>query len=250
MKKNIDVNIRYIENAYKEKFKSLFACAYMITANERAAESVIMKVILSNPVPEDKDFDEIYSLVKEMAIKAAKSEDSALFSFSGDMSGVKSPLAEWILTIDEKKARVLALRYALDLSIKEISHITNEKTERIKAILEKGKVRASSDGRGQKSSMTSLKAACREVLLSACFPPDFSAILRSIERIIEDKNASSERSFSVKPILSYLVTAVLMAIICAIVWMTVVLVDYFRTPVQAVRPVFPIHTQSPGITEE
>ena len=48
MKKNIDVNIRMIENAYRDRFKSLFACAYLITANERKAESVIMKVIKKN----------------------------------------------------------------------------------------------------------------------------------------------------------------------------------------------------------
>ena len=250
MKKNIDVNIRMIENAYRDRFKSLFACAYLITANERKAESVIMKVILSNPMPDDKDTDDIFALVKEMAMKASSVEDSALFAFSGDMSGVKSHLSEWIMTLDEKKARILTLKYALGLSVKEICLVTGENAEKVKAILEKGKVRAYNEGKGQKSAILYLKAACREVLNSACFPPDFSAILRSIERIIEDKHASSVHSFSVKPILSYLITGALMAVICAIVWMTVVLIDYFREPAKAIHPVFPIYTQSAETAEE
>ena len=250
MKKNKSVNIRLIESAYRDKFKSLFTCAYLINGNERAAESVIMKVILSNPVPDDKNNDEIYSLIKDMAMKSSSAEYSALFEFSGDMSSIKSPLSEWIMTLDEKKARVLTLKYALGLSVKEICLITGENSEKVKAVLDKGRVRAYSEGKGQKLAVHHLKAACREVAESACFPPDFNAILRSVERIIEDKNASSDHVFSVKPILSYLVTGVLMAVIAAIVWMTVVLIDYFREPVQAVRPAFPIFSQSPEITEE
>ncbi len=250
MKKNVDVDIRFIESAYRDKFKSLFASAYLITANPRAAESVIMRAILSNPTPDEKDFDEIYSLVKDMAMKCASVEDSALFAFTGDMTNIKSPITEWIMTLDEKKARVLVLRYALELSVKEICQITGEKSERVKAILERGRARASGEGKMQKASVSCLKAACREALESACFPPDFSAVLRSIEKIIEDKNASSVHSFSVKPILSYLLTGVLIVVIAVIVWMTVVLIDYFREPAKAVHTVFPIYTQSPEITEE
>ena len=249
MKKSIDFNIRLIESAYKENFKVLFACAYLITANERAAESVLMKVILSNPVPEEKDFDDIFSLVKELSLKAALPEDSALFGFSGDMSNITNSLGEWMLTLDEKKARILVLRYALNLSVKEICLVTGEKGEKVKSLLERGKARAYNEGSGQKASILRLKSACRELAQSACFPPDFNAILHSVERIIEDQNASSIRSFSVKPIISYLVTGVLMLLIAAIVWMSVVLIDYFREPVQATRPVFPISTDYPENTE-
>ncbi len=249
MKKSMNVSIRFIESAYRQRFKSLFASAYLITGNERKAESIMMKVMLSNPMPEDKDFEEISDKIKEMSIKEASAEDSALFSFSGDMTSVTLPLSEWILTLDEKKARTLVLRYALDLSIKEISALTQDKPEKIKAILERGKVRAYNQAKSQKGAISLLKAAAREVSQTACFPPDFSAILRSVERIIEDKNAQQQRSFSVKPVISWLVTGILMLMIAAIIWLSVVLIDYFRDPVKAIYPINPAYTQSPENTE-
>lgn len=249
MKKNKNVSIRFIESAYRQNFKSLFSAAYLITGNERKAESIMMKVMLSYPMPEDKDFDDISDRIKELSIKEASPEDSALFSFSGDMTSVSLPLSEWILTLDEKKARTLVLRYALDLSVKEISSITMDKPEKIRAILERGKVRAFNQAKSQKSAVSLLKAAASEVSGTACFPPDFSAILRSVERIIEDKNAHEQRSFSVKPVISWLVTGILMLMITAIIWMSVVLIDYFRDPVQSTHPIFPEYTQSPENTE-
>ncbi len=249
MKKNANVSIRFIESAYRQKFSFLFSCAYLITGNERKAESILMKVMLSNPMPEDKDFDDITERIKELSIKEASPDDSALFSFSGDMTGVTLPLSEWILTLDEKKARTLVLRYALDLSVKEISSLTGDKPEKVRAILERGKVRAYNQAKGQKGALSLLKAASREVAFTACFPPDFSAILRSVERIIEDKSSQQQRSFSVKPVISWLVTGILMLMITGIIWMSVVLIDYFREPAKVTHPVFPAITQSPENTE-
>lgn len=249
MKKNEIVSIRLIESAYKQKFRYLFSCAYLITGNERKAESILMKVILSNPVPDEKDFEDIFEKTKELSLKETNLEDSALFSFMGDMSGVRLPLSEWILTLEEKKARTLVLRYALELSIKEIASITGDKPEKVKAVLERGKARAYNQAKGQKSALSLLKTASGEVALTACFPPDFSAILRSVERIMEDKSLSQQRSFSVKPVISWLVTSILMLLITLIIWMSVVLIDYFREPVKVKNPLFPNYTVSPENTE-
>lgn len=249
MKKNANISIRFIESAYRQRFRALFSSSYLITGNERKSESILMKVMLSNPMPEEKDFDEIEDRIRELSLKEASPEDSALFSFSGDMTGVSLPLSEWILTLDEKKARTLVLKYALDLSVKEISALTGDKPEKVRAILERGKVRAYNQARGQKGALTLLKNASREVASTACFPPDFSAILRSVERIIEDKSSQQQRSFSVKPVISWLVTGILMLLITAIIWMSVVLIDYFREPVKVTHPVFPQVTQSPENTE-
>lgn len=249
MKKNKTISIRLIESAYKDKFKSLFTFAYLITGNERTAESILLKAILQNPMPEERDFEDIFSSVKDMAMKAANPDDSALFGFSGDMSIVTLPLSEWMLTLDEKRVRILVLRYWLDLSVKEICQVTGERAEKVRSVLDRGKARARNDQKGQKSSLAALKAACKEVGATACFPPDFSAVIRSIERIIEDQNAEAQRSFSVKPVLSWLVTGVLMLFIAVIIWMSVVLIDYFRKPVQAVRPLIPVETQSAEPTE-
>ena len=141
MKKNLSVSIHLIENAYKQKFSYLFNCAYLITGSERSAESILMNVICQHPMPEEGEFDEIFSLIKQLSIKSASHEDAALFAFSGDVTGVKLALSEWILTLDEKKARTLVLRYALGLSAKDISHLTGDGIEKVKAILERGKVR-------------------------------------------------------------------------------------------------------------
>lgn len=249
MKKNNYVSIRFIESAYRQKFRYLFSCAYLITGNERKAESIIMKAIISNPMPEEKDFDDIIDMIKELSLKDASPDDSALFSFSGDMTGARLPLSEWILTLDEKKARTLVLRYALGLSAKEISHLTGDKIEKVRSILERGKARAYNQTKSQKNAVSLLKTAAEEVLATACFPPDFSAVLRSVERIMDDRNSQQQRSFSVKPVLSWLVTGLLMLLITVIIWMSVVLIDYYREPVQKANPVFPVSTQSPENTE-
>lgn len=252
MKKNTNVSIRLIESAYKSKFKYLFSCAYLITGNERTAESILMKEMLSHPMPEEKDFEAILENIKYNSIKSVSKEDAALFSFSGDMTGIASPLSEWILTLDEKKARTIVLRYALDLSVKEISAVTGDSAEKIKAILERAKVRAFSQIKGRKggkSSSSLIRQAASEVIESACFPPDFNALLRSIERIIEDKNASSQRSFSVKPVISWLITAILMVFITLVIWMSVVLIDYLRVPKNVSGNTVPVYNQSPTNTE-
>lgn len=249
MKKRETVSIRFIETAYKTKFRYLFSCAYLITGNERKSESIIMKVILSHPMPEERDFDEIIALVKELSLKEASADDGSLFAFSGDMTSIGHPFSEWVFSLDEKKARTLVLRYALDLSVKEIASVTGDSAEKVKAILERGKVRAFSETKSQKSASSLLKTACREVLQCVCFPPDFGAILRSIERINEDKNTQQQRSFSVKPVLSWLSTGLLMFLITVIIWMSVVLMDYFREPAQKTNPIFPVYTQIPENTE-
>ena len=143
----------------------------------------------------------------------------------------------------------LVLRYALDLSVKEIAHLTGDRPDKVKATLEIGKQRAIKGSKSPKGALNALHIACREVLETACYPPDFSAVMRSIERIIEDKNVRNERSFSVKPMLSWLITGILMVFTALIIWMTVVLIDYFRAPVKAVNPVFPTYTQTPENTE-
>ena len=103
--------------------------------------------------------------------------------------------------------------------------------------------------KGGKSSISLIRKAASEVIESACFPPDFNALLRSIERIIEDKNASSQRSFSVKPVISWLITGILMVFITLVIWMSVVLIDYLRVPKNVPGNTVPVYNQSPTNTE-
>ena len=236
MKKTREISIHLIESAYRDIFRSLFSAAYMITGNERTAESVVMKIMLKYPAPDDKDYNELIECVKEDSLKAASAEDSSFFSFSGDLTNVSSPLTEWILTLDERKARVLVLKYALNLSIKEIASVTGESAERIKAVLDKGKVRSYQETKNAKTASSVLRKACMNALNFSCYPPDLSAVIRSIERIMEEKNAAASRSFSVKPVLSWLITGVLMIFIAVIIWMSVVLLDYFREPYRVNAP--------------
>lgn len=249
MKKNKEISIHLLDLSYKNIFRSLFQTAYMITGNERKAEGVLMKVMSNYPAPETKDQGEIFEIVKEESLRLASPEDSSLFSFSGELAPSTSPITEWLFTLDEKKARVIVLRYAIDLSLKEIASVTGESVERIKGILEKGKLRSFQETRSQKAAVPALKKAAVSLMNSSCFPPDYSCLIRSIEKITEEKTAGGTRSFSVKPVISWLITGIMMLFITLIVWMSVVLIDYFRTPAAESLPKEPLTAETTVVTE-
>lgn len=250
MKKNREISIRLIEMAYKGIFRPLFSASYLICGNERSAESILMKTMLSNPAPEEKDYEELLETVKEASVKAAKAEDASFFSFSGDLTGNTTPLTEWLLTLDEKKARILVLKYALRLSVKDISQITGENTEKVKSVLQKGKARSFQETKNTKAATMALKNACAQVMNSSCYPPDYAAVIRSIEKILDDKNTEAKRSFSVKPVISWLISGIMMVFIALIIWMSVVLIDYLRDPDSVKIDDYGIQAQEESITEE
>lgn len=228
MKKIKPIRIKEAEVSYKPFFQEMYAVAYVITGNERQAEEALIGSIMDFPYPNEDDYKNVYSNVRDRALKLASPENGEYFAHSGASGEDDGPVTEYLLSLPETQLRCALLRYAIALPVHEISDITGEKASKIKEILSECERRSSKSARGGSGVVRMLKKSAWDCVISACYAPDFSALFRAVEARSNGSEQQSVYARSIKGILSWMFTLTFLIIAALIIWMGVVLVDYYR----------------------
>lgn len=228
MKKNREIKIKESEASYKPFYQDMYAVAYVITGNERQAEEALIHAVCAFPYPDEDEFKEVFSVVREESLKIALPEKGEYFSHSGNAGDERNAITEHMLSLPENQMRIALLRYGIKLPVQKIAAVTGEKASDIKRVLIQLEGSCQRKVKNAQTAVKMLNAAAWECIQSACYAPDFNALFRAIEKRTEKNKGENVYARSLKGLVSWAVTLAFLLAAAIIIWLSIVLLDYYR----------------------
>jgi len=215
--------------AHKPFYQGLYSVAYVISGNERKSNEIILGVMLSNPYPDATDAKILYESVKDAAVHSSKPEDGEYFSFSGAVSETLTPLSEALLSFSDEENRIFLMRFALNLSIRDISSVTGKKSAQISETLIQYTNYAVSFVKTDKAASGALRRAAYEMMDMVSIAPDYNALIRSAEVLTEKSKTPAQYKRKIKSLLSMIFALLFLTAAAVIIWLTVLFADHYRS---------------------
>ncbi len=221
--------LKRMTEEYREIYNELFYIAYAVTGNDRAAEEALISVMLD---PSSVSDPRGRVTERALSIRSSAAAEQNFLCFLDSPTDTPNALADWLSGESDETRRCVMLKYGCSLSVSDIATATDMPSALVRRALLNARKSAERFSRGAEKALIAL---CAREISKNSFAPDFNSLLRAAEAHGEAFGKNAARK-PVKSAASWILAAVMLIALGIVIWMSAVMLDYYREKNKELTP--------------